>query len=67
MPAGLELCNGCHERTNPEEFARWTQRERAIHRAAAQADLPEASLLEQALQSGLPPCCGVALGLNARS
>lgn len=62
--AGLELCNGYHELTDPEELARRTQRERAIRRAAGHADLPGASLLEQALQSGLPPCCGVALGLD---
>ena len=62
--AGLELCNGWSELTDPiEQRARFEadlaqRRERGLHLYP----LPEAFL--QALDHGLPPCAGVALGVD---
>ncbi|MDB5338749.1 MAG: epmA [Planctomycetaceae bacterium] len=57
---GIELCNGYHELADPEELRErirqtWTTRE---------GDPPVSSRLLQAMESGLPPCSGVALGVD---
>ena len=61
---GIELCNGYHELTDPEELARRTLIEREIRRANAHPDLPGAARLEAAMRAGLPDCSGVALGFD---
>ncbi|PWG61299.1 EF-P lysine aminoacylase EpmA [Sediminicurvatus halobius] len=61
---GIELANGFHELTDPEEqrarFAADTARRRAAGRPTPAID----GRLLAALESGLPPCAGVALGLD---
>ncbi len=61
---GIELCNGYHELTDPEEFAARTTQERARREVTGVRDLPGATRMAQAMKSGLPPCCGVALGFD---
>lgn len=57
---GIELCNGYHELTDPAELRQrirqeWTTRE---------GQPPISSRLLQAMEVGLPPCSGVALGVD---
>ncbi|MDB5388646.1 MAG: epmA [Planctomycetaceae bacterium] len=57
---GLELCNGYHELADPAELRtrirkEWTSRDGAP---------PEGSRLLHAMEAGLPPCSGVALGVD---
>jgi lysyl-tRNA synthetase class 2 len=62
--AGLELANGFHELTDATEQRRRFDRDRA-HRHAAGRPVP--ALDERflaALAAGLPPCAGVALGVD---
>jgi len=61
---GIELANGYAELCDPETF--WQRaREANRHRVAdGHAPLPEQSRLLQAMEAGLPPCCGVALGVE---
>lgn len=61
---GMELCNGYQELTDVEELQRrdFTQNER--RRAEQLPQLPGALRLMDAMQSGLPPCSGVALGFD---
>jgi elongation factor P--(R)-beta-lysine ligase len=61
---GLELANGFHELTQPEEQrARFTQ-DLALRRARAQLQPRLDENFLAALQSGLPDCAGVALGFD---
>ncbi len=57
---GIELCNGYHELADPDELRErirqtWTTRE---------GDPPVSSRLLHAMEIGLPPCSGVALGVD---
>ena len=57
---GIELCNGYHELADPEEL-----RERIRHTWATRDGVPPvSSRLLQAMDLGLPPCSGVALGVD---
>ncbi len=61
---GMELANGYHELTDPQEQQR---RFASDIDARARLGLPPvrpSELLIGALQAGLPDCCGVALGLD---
>jgi lysyl-tRNA synthetase class 2 len=61
---GVELANGFHELTDPAEQRRRCQRDLALRR---QRGLPEPPIDERflaALEAGLPPCAGVALGVD---
>jgi len=61
---GVELANGYAELGNPETLlqrARETNRNRV---ADGHAPLPEQNRLLKAMAAGLPPCCGVALGVE---
>ena len=61
---GIELANGYAELCDPEAFL---QRNREANRnriADGHAPLPEQSRLLQAMEAGLPLCCGVALGVE---
>jgi elongation factor P--(R)-beta-lysine ligase len=60
----LELANGYHELTDAAEQRRRFERDQSV-RAARGAVVPplDAALLE-ALSAGMPPCAGVALGID---
>ena len=61
---GMELGNGYLELLDPEEYARRFDGENARRRRAGKPALPpDPSLLED-LRRGLPPCAGVAMGLD---
>ncbi len=61
---GVELANGYHELTDASEQRRRFERERAT-RAHLGLPLPDADArLLAAMEAGLPPCAGVALGLD---
>lgn len=64
---GIELANGYHELTDADELR---QRNRGVaeQRAADGAKaLPQESRLLAAMQAGLPPCSGCAVGLDRLS
>lgn len=61
---GLELCNGYHELTDAAELSRRMQHHHAARIARGEAPLPTDSRLLDAMQAGLPPCSGVALGFD---
>lgn len=61
---GIELANGYHELRDPRvlaDRARDTNRQRV---ADGKYRVPEESRLLSAMQNGLPPCTGVALGFD---
>lgn len=62
--AGVELCNGYQELTDPEELARRMIRNNEVRIAHGAAPLPTDSRLLAAMRSGLPDCSGVALGFD---
>jgi len=57
---GIELCNGYHELTDAAELQSRIQREAA----ASEKVIPLPTRLLAAMQHGLPPCAGVALGVD---
>ncbi|WP_018868050.1 MULTISPECIES: EF-P lysine aminoacylase EpmA [unclassified Thioalkalivibrio] len=60
----LELANGYHELSDPGQFHERREREQALRRQRGQT-LPQPDAhLEAALESGLPECAGVALGVD---
>ncbi len=61
---GMELANGFHELTDPLEQERRFLAERAARRSKGLPDVPHDRRLLAALAAGLPPCAGVALGLD---
>ena len=61
---GIELCNGYHELTDPDELRRrMTEENRKRVRDGADR-LPEQNRLLEAMEAGLPACAGVALGFD---
>jgi lysyl-tRNA synthetase class 2 len=61
---GLELGNGYLELADPEEYARRFAAENAKRRSRGKPELPiDADLLAD-LRLGLPPCAGVAMGID---
>ncbi|MBI4406093.1 MAG: hypothetical protein HY537_18180 [Deltaproteobacteria bacterium] len=61
---GMELCNGATELTNlPQLMERFNQESR-IRRLAGKNPHPSPDRLILALKKGLPPCSGVAVGLD---
>ncbi|MDP3705089.1 MAG: elongation factor P--(R)-beta-lysine ligase [Legionellaceae bacterium] len=61
---GVELANGFHELTDPAmQLARFEE-DRAIRKARGFDDVVIDDYLLQALRHGLPPCSGVALGID---
>ncbi|MCK6371056.1 MAG: EF-P lysine aminoacylase GenX [Gammaproteobacteria bacterium] len=61
---GLELANGYHELADPREQRRRFERDRALRRQTGLLDVGPDEALLAALESGLPGCCGVALGFD---
>jgi lysyl-tRNA synthetase class 2 len=61
---GLELANGYHELTDPAEQARRFAADNASRRRRGLAERAADPRLLAALEAGLPPCSGVALGFD---
>jgi lysyl-tRNA synthetase class 2 len=61
---GVELCNGFGELTDPAEQRRRFERDRAERGARGQPLYPIDEKLLAALEAGLPPCAGNALGFD---
>ncbi|MBI3863278.1 MAG: EF-P lysine aminoacylase GenX [Planctomycetia bacterium] len=61
---GIELCNGYRELTDATELRRRMAAESRRLAAAGQPPLAMTSRLLQAMEAGLPPCAGVALGFD---
>jgi lysyl-tRNA synthetase class 2 len=62
--AGVELANGYHELLDPAELRTRNARTNAQRMADGKPALPEESRLLRAMESGLPPAVGVALGFD---
>ena len=61
---GVELANGYHELTDPVEQQRRFEAEAARRRISGLPSMEIDERLVAALAHGLPPCAGVALGLD---
>ena len=62
--AGIELANGYHELLDPAELRARNAQINAQRQAEGKMALPEQSRLLQAMEAGLPPAVGVALGFD---
>ena len=62
--SGMELANGYHEILDPAELRRRAAEANAQRRADGKSTLPEQNRLLPAMESGLPPSTGVALGFD---
>lgn len=61
---GCELANGYHELLDPDELRRRAARANQQRVADGNQPLPETNRLLAAMEYGLPPCAGVALGFD---
>jgi lysyl-tRNA synthetase class 2 len=61
---GIELANGYHELLDAEELRRRNRTANALRTADGKQPLPEESRLLAAMEAGLPPCTGCALGFD---
>lgn len=61
---GLELANGYHELTNANELRRRMGHADKVRVAAGDDPVALPQRLVAAMQSGLPECCGVAVGFD---
>ncbi len=62
--SGIELANGYHELLDPDVLRRRDTETNALRRSDGKSPLPQDSRLMAAMQSGLPPSVGVALGFD---
>ncbi len=61
---GIELANGYHELLDSDVLRERNRVNNQLRRADGHATLPEESRLLAAMEHGLPPCMGVALGFD---
>jgi lysyl-tRNA synthetase class 2 len=61
---GIELANGYHELLDPAILRARNQKNNALRAADGKYTLPEESRLLAAMEHGLPPCAGCALGFD---
>jgi elongation factor P--(R)-beta-lysine ligase len=61
---GMELGNGYLELTDPDEYERRFDQENVKRRSRGKPELPKDGSLLADLRLGLPPCAGVAMGLD---
>lgn len=61
---GVELANGYHELLDPRELAVRNAENNAARVRDGKRPLPESSRLLSAMEAGLPPAVGVALGVD---
>lgn len=61
---GVEIANGFHEVTAPDEQAARHARENQLRQIRGLPEMAIDSALLAALDAGLPPCAGVAVGLD---
>ncbi len=61
---GVEIANGFHEVTEAREQRKRFDEEQARRRALGREAVPVDERLLAALEAGLPPCAGVALGID---
>jgi lysyl-tRNA synthetase class 2 len=61
---GIELANGYHELLDPSELRLRIRRANKERAADGKPPLPETNRLLEAMEHGLPPCCGCALGFD---
>ncbi len=61
---GVELANGYHELLQADELRRRNAQANQARKADGKLPLPEESRLLAAMDAGLPPCAGVALGFD---
>lgn len=61
---GVELANGYHELRDPEELRCRMKRANAWRTRDGKSPLPMENRLLAAMEAGLPPCVGVALGFD---
>jgi lysyl-tRNA synthetase class 2 len=62
--AGIELANGYHELLDPAELRARNLKTNAQRKAEGKPALPEGNRLLAAMESGLPPAVGVAMGFD---
>lgn len=61
---GMELCNGYHELADPVEQRKRFEESNKMRLALGKAALPIDDNFLNALASGFPDCCGVAVGVD---
>jgi elongation factor P--(R)-beta-lysine ligase len=61
---GMELGNGYLELADPDEYERRFDQENAKRRVRGKPELPKDRTLLDDLRLGLPPCAGVAMGVD---
>ena len=61
---GIELANGYHELTDPDVLLNRNETTNRLRQADGRKPLPVQSRLIEAMNAGLPFCCGVALGID---
>ena len=61
---GIEICNGYHELLDADELRRRNAEQSRLREIEGSRALPGDSRLLAAMEAGLPPCSGVALGLD---
>lgn len=61
---GMELANGYHELLNPDTLRERNRQNNTARIADGKPTLPEDSRLLAAMEHGLPPCVGCALGFD---
>ena len=60
----MEIANGYHELLDPDELSHRNCINNQLRIKDGNRVLPEESQLIEAMQHGLPPCAGVALGMD---